>query len=79
MQDVGVTGAGRVASSQSASSFAAFVRTLSQLPWPSPASGASQALPLLLRWLDADDERAPVGSVNACASAGRLRGPRRRR
>src|SRR5215217_3165768 len=36
--------------SHSASSCAERTRTALQLPWPSPASGASHALPLLLRW-----------------------------
>ena len=66
--------------SQSASRFAAFVRTPAQLPWPSPVSGASQALPLLLRWFALTTTRPPVfRSMNACAMAGRFRGPRRRR
>src|SRR5689334_4031176 len=55
---------------------AALVRTMLQLPCPSPASGASQALPLLLRWLRSRMKRAPVAfCCHACASDGRLRGP----
>ena len=61
--------------SQSASRFAAFVRTAAQFAWPSPVSGASQALPLLLRWLALTTTRPPVAfSSNAWAIAGRLRG-----
>ncbi len=61
--------------SHAASAVTAFTRTALQLPWPSPASGASHALPLLLRWLMSTMNRAPVAfSANAWASDGRFRG-----
>ena len=45
-----------------------------QLPCPSPASGTSHALPLLLRWLTTTVKTSPPSfSRNAWASAGRFR------
>src|SRR4051812_27715252 len=60
--------------SQLTSAVAAFLRTALQLPWPSPASGASHALPFDFRWLTSTMKRPPLVSWNACASEGRLRG-----
>ena len=69
-----VAGAGRVGRQPVASALAACVRTTLQLPWPSPASGASQALPFDLRWLTSTMKRAPSSVSKAWASEGRLRG-----
>ena len=63
---------GSVASHASLSDGGIGTRTTLQLPCPSPASGASQALPLLLKWLTTAVKRAPFEFCwKVCASAGR--------
>ena len=62
--------------SQSTSAWAAALRVLLQLPWPSPVSGSPtslQAEPFDLRWLTATVKRAPVAFTwKVCASTGRF-------